>query len=413
MRFLIDHSGYELRNLGDAAMLQVCIDRIRAAYPDAEIDVITTDAERLAELSPGARPIRSTLVDRRPFRSMSRSHRLGAEQIWKTAAPYLIRGHRPADGPSIMDAIRSADAVVAAGGGYLTDIWWWHAAGVFAVLAAAQRLGKRTAMFGQGLGPLTHPLVRPQAAAVLPRLGVLGLREGLIGPPLAQKLGVPADRVMVTGDDAMALAVAVEPAKQADWLGVNVRVANYTALDESTTLILRRVLGAAAADLDTGLLALPVSRYHEGDDLEDIRGLLSELPGDRVALPDLTTPQSLADAAGNCRAVVTASYHAAVFALAAGVPAVCLTRSAYYDGKFGGLAAFFPETVTVVPMAEPNLEQRLSRAVHDAWTAPERVRAASRAIALSQVSDGASLYDRFLHDTASGHEDETLPVLTP
>ena len=56
---------------------------------------------------------------------------------------------------------------------------------------AAQRLGRPTAMFGQGLGPLTHPLVRRQAGAVFPKLGALGVREGRIGPALARELGVP------------------------------------------------------------------------------------------------------------------------------------------------------------------------------------------------------------------------------
>ena len=66
----------------------------------------------------------------------------------------------------------------------------------------------------------------------------------------------------------------------------------------------------------------------------------------RLAVPtsllDDIAPEALAAAAAGCRAIVTGSYHAAVFSLALGVPAVCLTKSPYYHAKFGGLPALFP-----------------------------------------------------------------------
>src|SRR4051794_15776192 len=244
MRILVDHSGYDLRNLGDVAMLQVCLSRLRQAHEAAQIDIVTTDPARLQLVCPEARPIRSSLVDSRFLGVLPSSGRLALEQTWKAAGPYLIRGTRSGENqPTVLDAVRDADLVVAAGGGYLTDIWWWHAAGVLSVLAAAQRLGKPTVMVGQGLGPLTHPVVRRQAAAVLPRLTVLGLREGVIGLPLARDLGVPADVITVTGDDALELALPAAPPAGAARLGVNVRLTGYTNLDPATVSSLGSVLG--------------------------------------------------------------------------------------------------------------------------------------------------------------------------
>lgn len=397
MRILVDHSGYDLRNLGDVAMLQVCLSRLQQAHPEAALDVVTTDAERLRLICPQARPIRSALVDSRLLGVLPSSGRLALEQAWKAAGPYLLRGVRRSGGRStVLDAIESADLVVAAGGGYLTDIWWWHAAGVLSVLAAAQRLGKPTAMVGQGLGPLTHPLVRRQAAAVLPRLSALGLREGVTGLPLARDLGIPADVITVTGDDALELALPATPQVGAARLGVNVRLTGYTNLDPATVASLGSVLGELAEERDLSLVALPVSRHAMSDDLEGVRLLLDGVAPERLVLDDLDTPAELAAAAGSCQAVVTASYHAAVFALAAGVPAVCLTRSGYYDAKFSGLADLFPSATTVVPMTGPDLGERLRQALISACDTSVEDRAAARSSALAQVQSSRAVYESFL-----------------
>ncbi len=419
MRVLVDHSGYDLRNLGDAAMLQVCVGRLRAALPDAEIGVVTTDPERLESCCAGAYPVRSALADSRWLAAAPRSGRLALEQAWKASGPYLVRhGRRSAaragSQQTVLRAVREADLVVAAGGGYLTDNWWWHAAGVLAVLAAAQRLERPTAMFGQGLGPLTHTLIRRQAAAVLPRLDALGLRESVTGAPLARALGVAPGQLVVTGDDALELAVggAAAPA-DSDILGVNVRLAGYTNLDLSGVSWVGDVIGALAGERAMTLLALPVSRHACSDDLDGVKQLLKGVPPGRVILDDLTEPAALVAAAGRCRAVVTASYHAAVFALAAGVPAVCLSRSGYYDAKFRGLVDLFPSAATLVSLEGAAGEDRLRAALVSAWDAAPADREQARASALEQVSRSRALYAGFLAPwTSSAPTSRAAPAAT-
>ena len=100
MRILVDHSGYDLRNLGDAAMLQACVSRLRQGYPDAAIDVVTTDPQRLAALCPGTRPVRSSLGEARllapaPRRRGWRSSRSGRRPARIRARPASPR--QPAD----------------------------------------------------------------------------------------------------------------------------------------------------------------------------------------------------------------------------------------------------------------------------------------------------------------------------
>ena len=396
VRILVDQSSYDLLNIGDVAMLQSCIARLWSQWPDAEIMVIAHEPARLASYCPGTIAIGRTFADRWPARTFPRKLRLMLDQAWKMGAPYLPgrpRAGSPPGGPrTAIQAVREADLVVASGGGYLTDFWWWHAVGVLSLLALAQRLGKPTAMFGQGIGPVRGRVLRAQARVVAPRLAVLGLREDR--NDAAVSLGAPAAMVCLTGDDAFELAVAQEVAGGGA-LGVNVRVAGYARVDETTAARVGDQVLAIAAELGAPLIALPVSRYRADADLAALRALLR--PADARAvltLDDITSPQELVAAVARCRAIVTGSYHVAVFGLAQGVPVVCLTRSSYYDAKFAGLGALFPRACFVVSLG-PEDTASLRSAIMEAWNLPSPERATARDTSERLRSAGREAYARF------------------
>lgn len=400
MRILVDHSGYELLNVGDVAMLQACLTRLRRQWPDAEIAVITRSPGRLAEYCPGAAAIGESLADRPVIRRAPRKPRLLTEQVWKITGPYLSGRIRPGGTPgwppgTAIQAVRAADIVVASGGGYITDTWWWHGAGVLSLLAMGQRLGKPTAMFGQGLGPIGMSGLSAQARRVLPGLVALGLREAAMGLDLAMALGARPSAVTVTGDDALELAGGAGPA-DGGALGVNMRVSGYAGVTPATAAAVGEIVLEAASDRKAPVAALPVSRYSGDADL----GAIRELTGSGrfrtdVTLTDLRTPRSLVTAAASCRAVVTGSYHAAVFALAQGVPAVCLTASAYYDGKFAGLAGLFPTACSVLSLDRADFAGRLRSAIDEAWRLPRAARMQAHGTSARLEEAGRQAYRRF------------------
>ena len=427
MRILVDHSGYDLLNIGDVAMLQSCVTRLRMQWPAAEIMVIATDPGRLAGYCPGTIAIGRTFADLPSLRLVPRKARLIAEQAWKIAGPYLAarpgRAARPASRPgraarprprTAVQAVRAADLVVASGGGYLTDTWWWHAAGVLSLLSLAQRLGQPTAMFGQGIGPMTRRLLRAQSRAVLPGLVLLGLREDRAGWPLAVSLGVRADALRLTGDDALEHSSTRGVAAAAGQvLGVNLRVAGYAGVGPATAAAVGETVREVAAELGADLAGLPVSRYAADADAGALRALW---PGEgargAVAVEDFSTPEALAAAAARCRAVVTGSYHAAVFSLAAGVPAVCVAKSRYYDAKFGGLAAQFPGACFTVSLDGADPAGRLRAAVRDAWLVPEARRAAAAGAAAGLRDAGRAAYAEFrLAVEGRDRQDGQAPVV--
>jgi colanic acid/amylovoran biosynthesis protein len=238
-------------------------------------------------------------------------------------------------------------------------------------------------------------MLRVQARAALPRVAVLGLREDRMSRGLALSLGAPPGAVTVTGDDALEL-VAGTSAPDGGALGVNMRVCDYAGVDPSAAAGIGHLLLASATALQAPIVALPVSRGAAGTDLRAIRALLRPGHGRaEIELADLMTPEALIAAAGRCRAVVTGSYHAAVFAVAQGVPAVCLTRSSYYDAKFCGLRALFPSACFVVPIGQRDAAGRLRTAISEAWHLPLRARAAARQAASRQCDAGRAAYAQF------------------
>jgi colanic acid/amylovoran biosynthesis protein len=434
MRILVDQSGYDLLNIGDVAMLQSCVVRLRRQWPAAEIMVIATAPERLAAYCPGTIAIGRTFADLPGFRLVPRKARLALEQAWKIAGPYLARRParpRPGRPRTAVQAVRAADLVVASGGGYVTDTWWWHASGALSLLSLAQRLGKPTAMFGQGIGPMKRRLLRAQSRAVLPRLTLLGLREDRTGGPLATSLGVPPTALALTGDDA--LEQGSQPGAPAagsaagQILGVNLRVSGYAGVDQATAASVASVVRELAAELPADLVGLPVSRYATAADAGALRELWPGEPRPAqpepahpgpdgnphagLAVGDITTPEGLVTAVAQCRAVITGSYHAALFSLAAVVPAVCLTKSPYYDAKFGGLAALFPGACRTVSLCGPGAAARLRLTVQEAWLLPPAARAEAAATAAGLCDAGRQAYAQFRLAVESHGSPAERPVM--
>jgi len=90
---------------------------------------------------------------------------------------------------------------------------------------------------------------------------------------------------------------------------------------------------------------------------------------------------------------VTGSYHAGVFALSCGVPAIGIAKSQYYVEKFCGLAAQFGPGCEVATLDDPDFEQVLREKIDRLWASAEQLRpgllqSAARQIALGQAAYG-------------------------
>ena len=134
-----------------------------------------------------------------------------------------------------------------------------------------------------------------------------------------------------------------------------------------------RIVGQARKSYQCELIPIPISTREGEADLQTVTEIFDVAS---VASSDVSvsTPEDVCRLIQRCRVVVTGSYHAAVFALAQGIPAVGLTASRYYQQKLHGLAAQFGAGMWVVDLNAPSAEEDLRRAIELASTQAESLR---------------------------------------
>ena len=222
MRILIDCSNYFLdnENHGDRAIYQVMVRRLTTMWPAATIHFITLDPDLIERNCPGVRPL--VLTERHNWEMFpaalvrrSRSRRgvfLGGLRL-QPRCRALCHTYPPHDIQRFAKTLREADLVMATGGGYFSDCFAKHAEGLLDTLQGGLYFGKPTVLMGGGFEPVQDAGLQAKARAVLPCLDLISCREHVTGPALLRDMGVPNERVLVTGDDAVELAFDARPPK--------------------------------------------------------------------------------------------------------------------------------------------------------------------------------------------------------
>jgi polysaccharide pyruvyl transferase WcaK-like protein len=424
VQIVVEPSDYAIRNSGDTAMLQVGLERLSERFPSARIVVFSDQPETFPFRYDNVEPMETT--GRRMFFDVSRSlaGRVGRDghprilgttlqKCWNRWPAALLRsaiisGQRlPWAAPvqTFLRVIRQADLLIVTGMGGITDVFPEYAEELLRVVRLAQRHGARTAMFGQGLGPLEHPALRQLARATLSRLDLIALREKRAGVALCRAFGVSDQRIFVTGDDAIELAARHRGIQVGAGVGVNVRAATYSGVDRGSLGQLRSVLQAFARRAGAPLVPLPISRVPGEEDAHTIRALLAEWDPASDGGVAIDSPEKVLGQLRQCRVVVAGSYHAGVFALSSGIPVVGLVRSRYYEDKFLGLADMFGEGCEVVRLGEPDVKTRLDEAITRAWSSADQARSHLIAAADRQLADSRSAWRA---PTAHSHFSRTV-----
>jgi polysaccharide pyruvyl transferase WcaK-like protein len=405
MRLLVEPGDYVLRNAGDMAMLHVAISRLAALWPNASIQVFTSEPDLLVEFCPTAIPAFAPLPGSyerpslRPVPLIMKRLLFKSEAVRRRLTPLFkyIRRLQARDARSrqrlpraVLEAISCADAMVFAGMGAINDAFPEYALGLLERIELALGYRKPVVMVGQGIGPLEHPVLRSKAMAVLPRVPFIALREGRSGIPLLLSLGVDPDRVMVTGDDAIEIAISSGSARAASGFGVNLRAASYADVDSEFVFQCREILQRAARTFGAPMVPVPISAFPGEEDAITIQRLMAGNSGTSTGAMNVDTPLKIIDQIKSCRIVFTGAYHAAVFGLSLGVPVVCLAKSDYYRDKFLGVADMFGLGCEVILAREPGWQPELANALERAWRTADEVKphllaAAERQLILSRA----------------------------
>lgn len=293
---------------------------------------------------------------------------------------------------AFIEAQKKCDLMVVCGsGGFADSCRDWNLF-VLAAMGAAIGRGKTVVMLGQGIGPLSDPLVLSWARRVLPRVTLIALRGTKGGQELLKAVGVRSSRIVTTGDDAIELAHSVERPKQRNAIGINLRVAFYSDVNAKSVAKVSSVLQDSARRHRADLLPVPIAFHEYAKDHETIRQLLVGFDAQSDGGATLDTPRKIMEQIARCRVLVTGAYHAAVFALAQGIPVVCLSNSSYYSAKFDGLRELFPVGCTTIMLDDPDFVDRLGAAIEQAWDSADEVRTPLLKSAARQIECGRAAY---------------------
>ncbi len=420
MKILIDNSGYDLLNAGDTAMLQMAVSRFEKLLPDAELHIYTLSPERLDKYFPKAIAVAKelTLDGRRVWKmrwnifgwlykflpNSYLKNRLALFEFQLICSfpmwvqPWInwrlkSRGYDVASMNAALDLIRSADIVVATGGGYITDSFELHARRVLMTLALAHAFGKPTALLGQGLGPVNNRFLADIAKICLKKIDLITLREATEGLPLLRRYNVPEANIIVTGDDAIELAYTQRPEEFGRDIGINVRVSYYSGLDENIVGTIKPLILKIKGQYGAKVRSIPISSYKEESDAASVKRVFGEILDEDGE--SLVTPLEVITEVGHCRLVITGSYHAAVFALSQGISVIGLASSEYYQHKFQGLADQFSCGCYIVNMNDAKFANHFQSALEEAWLNAESLREKLLDAARTQIAMGIGAYGHF------------------
>jgi colanic acid/amylovoran biosynthesis protein len=400
--------------MGDVAMMQIAVARLSELWPRAEIGVLAARPDLLSRFCPDAvlidvearrawllgRSLIARVRRRLPPRASAFVQGLEEElwlrcprlaDLWVNFRAWALGKAIPPSPSGFRKRLTGADLLVVNGMGAFTDAFRENACAILDELRAVLRAGVPIVAFGQGIGPITDPELLARARAVLPRLKLIGLREGRMGLPFLESLGVPRERIHVTGDDAIELAYRLRPGSLGDAIGINLRLSDYAETDDDTVGKLREPLRRSAQALNCSLVPVPISFHLVRDsDVEAIGKLLEGQSQNSQAA--IETPEDVIRQIGKCRVVVTGSYHAGVFALAQGIPVVGLVQSAYYEQKFDGLQEQFPGGCRTIDFRRPVTSGEIEDVIRNAWESAEEVRDSLLEAAARQIELGRSAY---------------------
>lgn len=411
---VVDWGGQTLLNLGDLAMVMVAARRLARVFPEARIQCTTHRPDDFRRFCPQAEPLLESanqLLFWRRWLPGALTRRLPPAAALEEAlfrrypiASLRFRARRhlrepglAAAGERTIAALRDADLVVAAGGGYLTDAFEGYVLRILGLLETALHLGKPVVLLGQGLGPLTQPALKNRVGDVLRRARCITLREGLRGPDLLRELNFNGNgpRFEVTGDDAIELVQEFQgpPDQPRECVGFNIRLARYAATNAEIWRTASQAVDRFARDRHARILPCPIDCDATHGDAASVRSLLpADAPLEAEDCPH--DPVAVIRRTGRCRVVVTGSYHAAVFALSQGVPAIGLAKSAYYQDKFDGLAAQFGRACSVVRLDQPDAARLLRDRMDQCWAEAAELGRESRAAADRQRAASWAAYQR-------------------
>ena len=381
-------------HIGDEAMFEAFADAMRARGLDSVVAVSANPAETSKRYGTGGFSVEAVLgIGFGPTAGGRAAQEDRLDRVRRTAAGETGLLSDDDSAHAVIDAIKRSDGVAVTGGGNLASTWPSHIFERFAIAVIADAFGIPFVVSGQTLGP---QLTDDDSALVARLLGLarlVSVRESA-SFAVAERLGVPPDRLQLGADDASFLLDDALPALPycVVTLANHVGDADRDAVIASLADLLDEVV--EATDLDIVFLAhfgsLDDSRVR-GDSVVHER-VMAQMESKRVMAAVPADAPAAARIARSASLVVTSRYHPAVFAVPAGVATIGIPVDDYTTVKLTGALQNFGQDgiLPVKGLLAGDGPALLARV----WGARDATAIVGRTIADSQRAATAAWWDR-------------------
>ena len=340
-----DIAGAEEYHVGDEAMVDANLTRLRAHLPEVRFTLISQDPAYSSMLyaAHAIKPI--GFASAAPDSDAQNFARL--QQVLHAAE--LKAADQPLVGidPSIaamIEAVDAVNAVLISGGGNMSSTWPQHLFERVALIQIAHILGKPVAVSGQTIGPNLDAAHEALLARVLPMATLLGTRE-LDSMQRALSLGFSPDKLEYQVDDTVHMASEMPQDSAENFSQPYAVVTLHTFAqpqDEDSALsVLAQQLDRIAEATGLHLVFIPhVGQDHRDTVFSDLRvgRKLASLLKDpsRMTVLGIENARVVNWRTQHASIVISTRYHPLVFGLAGSVPCLGIYTDDYTRIKLQG-----------------------------------------------------------------------------
>lgn len=256
-----------------------------------------------------------------------------------------------------LELLRKQDLVHISGGGNLNSYFPKQLYTSALIVLLAKVLGKPVLITGQTIGPLAEPTDRSVANRALDAANVITVRDRRVSIALLKELDVCRPQMHVALDDAFFLEGSPASTLEPFWLPSSPgRTPLRVGVSVHSRDVGARLQGILASSLNDLARRVPIEVYFiphiivtddTKHDVPFMRGISArldaEVPQRVISCQDLTENREPAKErlvkalTGAMDIVIATRYHALVFAIGSGVPALALNEKEYNRAKSLGL----------------------------------------------------------------------------
>lgn len=328
-------------HLGDEAMTELAIDELRRRDSGDQITLIAGDPEHARELY----DVES--ISRIGFRGGDRRfNERRQRQVLEHVQGKTSLGEDDS-AVAVIEAVRDADAVLVAGGGNLNSMFPQHIFERETLCRIAQHFEVPYGFTSQTVGPRVDPDDRRRLREVFSKAAFVGAREAHTHSLLSD-FNLPDGVLYRMVDDAFSLGPREEDREAvADLTDGPFVIASFAEKPSSKLItqddyhrLIASTLTQIAQEHDCRVLLVPHGAHPmPGQSIRDQSAnttIAHYAADDRVQTVRMITARELAALSEQALLVIGSRYHAGIFAVRAGVPAISLAPHAYSSIRMRG-----------------------------------------------------------------------------